>query len=274
MEKTAFCGQAFRFKKLEDEKTLGIFEKNLFIVKQDKKYLTINCFESKSLGKITSYLGLSVPATKVKEDILASTSKTFPAQANLINNIIKSEAEIRILKQPVLETCLSYILSVNSNIPLISRRIENLSQLFSKNKTYYLDNHYYFFPTLRQLKTLDYEALKDLKLGFRTDWIWEFIKRTDIKTLSDLVREEKETRKKYFTSFAGIGEKVFNCINLYAYNDYTSFPVDVWIRRSLKEYLDFEAKPNTNYEKYFGKYCGYFQQYLYNYSRNKKNLPK
>lgn len=272
LEKTAFCGQAFRFKKLANGEILGLFDKNIFSANQHQQLLTLKSFSKEKLAAIPSYLALSVPVLEIKADILAITQATFPHHANLIKNIINEEVGIRLLKQPILETCISYILSVNSNIPLISKRIENLAALFPENKILFEQKEYYFFPSLEQLKTLDYAALENLRLGFRTPWLWNFLQKTDTKTLNDLRTEKKEIKKEYFLAFPGIGEKVFSCINLYAYNDYAAFPVDVWIKRSLKEYFAFEAKPNTNYEKYFGKYCGYFQQYLYNYSRNKKTL--
>ena len=205
----------------------------------------------------------------MKNDIVLSVHKNIPEYVNDVIKIIKSETGIRILKQPVLETCISYILSVNSNIPLISRRIENLCSLFSENKVSFLGKEYYYFPELEQLKSLKFSDLEKLKLGFRTDWIWNFIQKVNEFKLEDLAEESKISRKKYLTSFAGIGEKVFNCINLYSYNDYTSFPVDVWIKRSLKNYFNIEYKQDMEYKKYFGEYCGYFQQYLYDYSRNK-----
>jgi len=274
LEKTAFCGQAFRFKKLANGEILGLFDKNIFSAKQAQQQLTLKSFSKANLAAIPLYLGLSVPALEVKANILATTHTTFPEYSNLIKNIINQELGIRLLKQPILETCISYILSVNCNIPLISKRLESLAALFPENKTLFEENEYYFFPSLEQLKTLDYAALENLKLGFRTAWLWNFLQRTDSRTLTALTTEKQAIKKEYFLSFAGIGEKVFACIDLYAYNNYTAFPVDVWIRRSLKEYFDFEAKPNTAYEKYFGKYCGYFQQYLYAYSRNKKSTLK
>ena len=268
IEKTAFCGQAFRFKKLEDNKVLGIFNMRIFVAEQNKDIVKISYEDYGNFESIATYLGLYVPAFNIKYDIALTARKNIPDHANDVIKIIESEIGIRILKQPILETCISYILSVNSNIPLISKRIEKLCALFSENKVTFLDKEYYFFPELEQLKSLKYSDLEKLKLGFRTDWIWNFIQKADEYKLEDLAEQSKIKRKKYLTSFNGIGEKVFNCINLYSYNDLTSFPVDVWIRRSLKNYFNIEDKKGIEYERYFGKCCGYFQQYLYNYSRN------
>lgn len=146
--KTAFCGQAFRFKKLANGEILGLFDKNIFSAKQNKQLLIIKSFSEANLAAIPSYLGLSVPATEVKADIVATTRTTFPNHANLIENIINQELGIRLLKQPILETCISYLLSINSNIPLISKRLENLAALFPENKSLFEQKEYYFFPSL------------------------------------------------------------------------------------------------------------------------------
>jgi N-glycosylase/DNA lyase len=73
----------------------------------------------------------------------------------------------------------------------------------------------------------------------------------------------------------GVGPKAADCILLFAFQKYESFPVDVWIRRIMREnYLPdlFGNAPLTmrEYEKirifarnHFGIYCGYAQEYLY-----------
>jgi N-glycosylase/DNA lyase len=73
----------------------------------------------------------------------------------------------------------------------------------------------------------------------------------------------------------GVGPKAADCILLFAFQKYESFPVDVWIRRIINEHYIQNQSPNsmlTGWEydmirrfarQHFGQYCGYAQEYLY-----------
>jgi N-glycosylase/DNA lyase len=73
--------------------------------------------------------------------------------------------------------------------------------------------------------------------------------------------------------FEGIGKKAADCVLLFAFQKYESFPVDVWIHRILqKHYAQGGPRPLTNkgYDRigafardYFGEFAGYAQEYLY-----------
>jgi N-glycosylase/DNA lyase len=75
--------------------------------------------------------------------------------------------------------------------------------------------------------------------------------------------------------FSGIGPKAADCVLLFAFQKYDAFPVDVWIRRMMREYylttLNRDS-PLTGREyneirtfarNHFGEYCGIAQEYLY-----------
>ena len=71
----------------------------------------------------------------------------------------------------------------------------------------------------------------------------------------------------------GVGEKVANCVLLFAYGRLRAFPIDVWIERVLRE-MYFKGKRKVTVEKlkrfsseYFGPYGGYAQQYLFHHAR-------
>jgi N-glycosylase/DNA lyase len=70
----------------------------------------------------------------------------------------------------------------------------------------------------------------------------------------------------------GIGEKVADCILLFAFGKTEAFPVDTHVEKVIKNYYgDHEFfKEGMTKNKigkwgrlYFGKYCGYAQQYLF-----------
>jgi N-glycosylase/DNA lyase len=73
---------------------------------------------------------------------------------------------------------------------------------------------------------------------------------------------------------AGVGEKVANCVLLFAYERVRAFPIDVWIERVLREHY-FTGRRKVTAGKlrdfsreYFGEYGGYAQQYLFHHARS------
>ena len=70
--------------------------------------------------------------------------------------------------------------------------------------------------------------------------------------------------------FAGVGDKVANCVLLFSMDKCEAFPVDVWIDRALREWYfsDSEEKVSRNKmrawaQARFGEHAGYANQYLF-----------
>ena len=61
----------------------------------------------------------------------------------------------------------------------------------------------------------------------------------------------------------GIGPKVANCVVLFGLYHLEAFPIDVWIRRALKENFPKGFDPAT-----LGEYAGLAQQYIFYYARS------
>lgn len=71
----------------------------------------------------------------------------------------------------------------------------------------------------------------------------------------------------------GVGEKVANCVLLFAFGRLAAFPVDTWIHRILSRVYFPHARNLTPKRlrdfaaSYFGPYGGYAQQYLFHHAR-------
>jgi N-glycosylase/DNA lyase len=70
----------------------------------------------------------------------------------------------------------------------------------------------------------------------------------------------------------GVGRKIADCVLLFAYGFPDAFPVDVWVKRALRQ-LYFPRRRVTDgrlrafAETHFGPHAGYAQQYLFHYLR-------
>ena len=72
----------------------------------------------------------------------------------------------------------------------------------------------------------------------------------------------------------GVGEKIADCVLLFAYGKLESFPVDIWVRRTMQK-IYFKNKKVNDAEiqkfarDYWDGYAGYAQQYVFWYGRNR-----
>jgi N-glycosylase/DNA lyase len=70
----------------------------------------------------------------------------------------------------------------------------------------------------------------------------------------------------------GVGEKIANCVLLFAYGFQDAFPVDVWVRKALLQLYFPRRRPSAQrlerfIRTHFAPNSGYAQQYLFHYMR-------
>src|SRR5436853_6486253 len=74
----------------------------------------------------------------------------------------------------------------------------------------------------------------------------------------------------------GVGEKIANCVLLFAYGFQDAFPVDVWVQKAVRQLYFAKRKPTEKRLKHFvqthfGPNAGYAQQYLFHYIRTARS---
>ncbi len=167
---------------------------------------------------------------------------------------------IRILRQDPWEMLISFIISQRKSIPAIKTSIERLCTCFGAKK-----KDYYAFPTPKELYNADPEKLASCGLGYRLPYITAAAKAVylndfsleDIKTLPD--NELLEALK----TLCGVGDKVANCIMLFAYGRTASVPIDTWVKKIIEE--DYGGiNPFPAYKEN----GGIMQQYAFYYKRH------
>ena len=81
--------------------------------------------------------------------------------------------------------------------------------------------------------------------------------------LQSIFAMDYESGKALLKTITGVGDKVADCVLLFAYHKTEAFPSDVWIKRIVAEYYA-DGLPEC-----MGEYKGIAQQYLFEYFRNK-----
>lgn len=171
---------------------------------------------------------------------------------------------IRILRQEAWEALCSFIISQCNNITRIKGIVERLCELFGE-KTEFCGKVYYTFPTAEKISQLSVEDLAPLRSGYRAEYIIAAAKAVSTGELDlDALRNcDYTTAIKKLRTVRGIGEKVANCVVLFGLGHMEAFPVDVWMKRALKENFPPDFKPES-----LGPYAGLAQQYIFYYARS------
>jgi N-glycosylase/DNA lyase len=131
------------------------------------------------------------------------------------------------------------------------------------------------YPGPEVLSKLKLEDLLACRLGFRGPNLLAAARivaagEVDLTGLRKLPTDEI---REVLCRFPGVGDKIANCVLLFAFGRLEVMPIDVWIARALNEkYFPKKAKirPVKLAEfcrHYFGPYAGYAQQYLFHHWR-------
>ena len=265
------CGQCFRWNLNNDSSYIGVIKNAVIKVKKEnnKIIFTGNCKTKDFKSLIRYYFDLDTNYSEYKEKL------------SKIDEYMKQSIEfgegIRILKQDLWETIISFIISANNNIPRIKKIIERISEKYG-DKIEFEEKEYFLFPTIEQLSKASVEDLRALGLGFRDKRIYNTTqmilnKEFDLEKLKKL--DNTYLMKEELLKLDGVGPKVADCILLFSLKRIDAFPIDVWVRRVMNDlYIHNEDETKVNKkeleklaENKFLGLSGIAQQYLFYWKR-------
>jgi N-glycosylase/DNA lyase len=114
---------------------------------------------------------------------------------------------------------------------------------------------------------------RDFGFGYRANYLEKFIKNYPEFLKNPMNREKTLELNKKLQEIEGIGQKVSDCIKLFAFGDLNLFPVDTWMKKfMLKYYIKGKKISNKRIRELgmtmFGKWAGYAQEFIYHYARS------
>lgn len=171
---------------------------------------------------------------------------------------------IRILRQEPWETLCSFIISQCNNISRIKGIVERLCESFGE-PVEFEGAVYYAFPSAQRIAALEPGALDVLRCGYRAPYIMSAAQAVADGSLDleALISCDCVSARARLMREQGIGPKVANCVVLFGLYHLEAFPIDVWIRRALKENFPKDFDPAV-----LGEYAGLAQQYIFYYARS------
>ncbi len=267
---TFLCGQCFRFNPHKNGGFMGTAKgKTIRITQEDNTIVLHNTSISDFEDVWHDYLDLGRDYGAIKKSLTKDDDE-------VMKNAVEYGNGIRILKQDLWETIISFIISASNNIPRIKKIINTLCNKFGTPHTYEGET-YYSFPEPEVIAKLTPEELSVIRAGFREKYILACAKAVisgefNLNSLYDMSTVDA---KKALMSLPGIGNKVSDCILLFALNRFDSFPIDVWIKRIMEFcYFNNEKQGVDTISKFanekFGNLGGIAQQYLFYYAHDLK----
>lgn len=199
-------------------------------------------------------------------DDVTAIEEALSRQDPVMSRAVQGGRGLRILQQDHWECLASYVLSVNNNIPNISRIVEYFAGCLGGPVGLGL----FGFPSPEKIACQDSVFLRQSRCGFRDRYLKDAAERV-VSGEVDLVDLEKmptEQARKRLMRIRGVGPKVADCVMLFGYHRLDAFPVDVWIARAMSRfYLSGQVvTPKAAREEgmsRFGSLAGYAQEYLF-----------
>lgn len=250
------CGQIFSYIKTNYGYDVFSAQKYAKIIEQSGT-ITI---ETNDVEYFINFFDLKTNYKKIKENLIENH--------NFLNKPITFGKGIRILKQDIFETIISFIVSANNNIKRIKKILFGIREKFGKNM-----GEYFAFPTMQELKNASVLDFKNLGAGYRAQYLYKAVRQLEKEDLLSWQNLSTSDLNEKLLSLMGVGQKVADCIMLFAFAKKDVFPVDTWIEKVYCTY--FEDCHNRKHIRHklttlFGEASGYAQQYLF-YSQRSDN---
>jgi N-glycosylase/DNA lyase len=181
---------------------------------------------------------------------------------------------MRLVRDHTFGSLISFICSAQMRVSRIHGMQQRLAQEYGDALT--VDGHtYYAFPTPDQLATATEADLRDLSLGYRAP----YVKRTaEMVATGEADPNEAhglpyEQARQSLTRFVGVGDKVADCVLLFALDYLEAVPLDTWIQTAVADYFpdceqgNYTETSRAIREQFGGQYAGYAQTYVFFYLR-------
>ena len=246
------CGQAFRWKQLENGDWHGVaFGKALTLTQTEDEIILHGTSDADFEQIWKLYFDLDRDYASLcrrfcdDEYLSAATNKYYG---------------IRILHQEPWEALCSFIISQNNNIPRIKGIIERLCQTLGEP----LGNGDFTFPSAQKIASAGAEALAPLRAGFRVKYIIDAAEKVAAGEIDfeKIYSSSLEEGRDELIKIKGVGEKVAQCALLYGFGKVDAFPIDVWVKRIMAELYPDGLPECTEGVR------GIAQQYLFHWKRN------
>lgn len=248
-------GQCFRMRETAEKNTYELIAGDKYLkASQEGSIVNFFCSDMEFICYWVPYFDIDVDYGKYIQ--------TVNPRDSYLNAAVQCGSGIRILHQDLWEMIITFLISQQNNISRIRGCIERLCARYGEQMESD-GTEYYSFPTPEQLSAATEADLRQLGMGYRARYIVETTRSILTGEVSlDRLYQIKyyRTARKELMKLSGVGEKVADCICLFALHHMDAFPIDTHIRQVLDEHYR-RGFPNRRYRGM----RGIMQQYIFYY---------
>jgi N-glycosylase/DNA lyase len=261
LDKTLNSGQVFHWVPHQGG-FAGTIGDKLAYIEQDGQTLL---FAGADEGSVRRYFALDHPLREILNSFPNDPAMKLAKEYSV---------GIRIIRQPAWECLATFLTSAMKQVLHIRAISQAIRHRFGR-RLQSGDLCAFSYPGPEILAAARLEQLIQCKLGFRAQNLLSTARmivegQIDLEELRKLSTEEA---RHTLLQLPGVGEKIANCVLLFAYERLDAIPIDVWIARVLSE-VYFKGRSRISMAElkmfaanYFGAYAGYAQQYLFHHWR-------
>ena len=214
---------------------------------------------------VRHYLGLDEDLRRIRASVAVDP---------FMKRVLASVKGLRLLKQEPWHCLCSYLLSSNNRVQRIDSLVKEIAHRWGTSQSV-CGREVYSLPEPAVLAGCGEPGIRACGAGFRSPFLLRAARQVadgmiDFERLRKLPYEDA---KGVLLAIDGVGDKIADCVLLFAFSKYEAFPVDVWIKRAM-EHVYFRGHVVSTKEirafarDHFGAHAGYAQEYIYHYARS------
>lgn len=213
---------------------------------------------------------LSLLRRRLGADQPLAAIETALARDRVLRRLLRGTSGIALMRQDPWECLVSFVVSAFNNIPKITQSVRLLTQRFGRKIGGATGPDAWSFPRPDRLAEARPAELRGCILGYRAPYIGALARRVADGSvdLTRLRRLPYADARAALLELPGVGEKVADCVLLFALGHHEAFPVDVWVHRAVERWY-FRGKRMTprairswSLDR-FGEFAGYAQQHIF-----------
>jgi len=265
LEETLLGGQCFSWLPHSKQEWIGVIGKSLVKIRwsDGQLFWCLAGGETLSESELCNYLWLDHSYTDAVNSL---PWRSDPILCRAMDKFLG----LRILRQPIEEVLLVFILSSVKSIPQIKQLCQRIYKLLGEE----LMHESYAFPGWDRLKNLTESHARKLGMGYRAKYLvgTAHYLSENPKFLQDVQAHPYPQARTLLMQLPGVGPKVADCVLLFGGEKNEAFPIDTWILQSLEKQYGMKSWKLSQMEEFarihFGEYAGLAQQFLFSYQRN------
>ncbi len=245
----------------------GIVDGAVALVSQGQHGLSV-AWEGRagSLSLFRRHLGADQPIAVIERTL---------ARDRVLRRVLRDTSGIALMRQDPWECLVSFVVSAFNNIPKITQSVRLIARRFGRRIGGATGPDAWSFPRPEQLADAHPAALRGCILGYRAPYIRALARgvadgRVDLDRIARLPHADARAA---LLDLPGVGEKVADCVLLFALGHHEAFPVDVWVQRAVERwyFAGRHITPRTIRawsRDRFGELAGYAQQHIFAAARS------